>query len=344
MILSLDYQTLNSILLIVLALFVLYLIHIVILTIYIDHKYFDKRFTGVEYIRCYKKEDYHSLNCDDFSFVSNNNKLNGNMFYVNKQLDNIAIFACGFKMTYQRYMPEINYLCSLGYTVFTYDNTGTGQSEGKSLNGAPQAIMDLEKCIDVIKEKYPNAKITLVGHSMGGYAVVNVLNLQKVDKVLAISPFNNIIDVVMDNANKIFHNKLLFFKASYKLYYKLKFKKYASFSTYKTLKYVNIPVLVIHGTNDKTVLIDNFANSMMTNQNAFVNYLVVENKKHNPLLSYDAINYNLYLAHQIDDLKYKYRKKAIPEIELQKINENVDDKLRSEFDQNVINKITNFLK
>lgn len=343
MFLSLDYKVLNYILLTLIILFILYLLHLLIMILIIDNNFFNKRFKGTEEIRCFKKEDYHKLQYEDFSFYSGNNKLNGNIFYLNKQLNNIVIFACGYKMTYQRYMPEINFLCSLGYTVFAYDNTGTGVSEGKVLKGAPQAIIDLENCITVIKKDYPQAKITLVGHSMGGYAVINSLNLVSVDKVLAISPFNNIVDVVLDNVNKTFHNKLFLFRSMYLMYLKIKFKKYGGYETYKTIKYVNIPVMIIHGTSDKTVLINNFYKSMMSNQNLFVKYLEVENKNHNPLLSFNAMTYNLFLSHSLSDLKLKYRKK-IPDEELKQLNDSVNDELRSEFDKEVMNEIINFLK
>lgn len=344
MILNINYKLLYYVLLVLLIIFILYILQLFIMIIIIDRKFFNKRFTGVENIKCYKKENFHNLKYENFSFYSNNNKLNGNIFYINKQFSNIVIFACGYKMTYQRYMPEINYLCSLGYTVFTYDNTGTGVSEGQVLKGAPQAIIDLENCVNIVKKEYPQAKITLVGHSMGGYAVINSLNLVSVDKVLAIAPFNSIVDVVLDNVNKTFHNKLFLFRTVYLMYLKTKFKKYGSYETYKTIKYVNIPVMIIHGTSDKTVLINNFYNSMMTNQNLFVKYLMLENKNHNPLLSFNAMTYNLFLDHSIMELKMKYRKKIIPEKELNDINDNINEELRSEFDKEVINEITNFLK
>lgn len=344
MFLSVDYKVVNYILLALLILFILYILHLFIMILIIDNHFFNKRFTGVETIKCFKKEDYHNLKYEDFSFYSDKNKLNGNIFYINKNLSNIIIFACGYKMTYQRYMPEINYLCSLGYTVFTYDNTGTGVSEGRTLKGAPQAIIDLKNCVNVIKKEYPTSKITLVGHSMGGYAVINSLNLVTVDKVVAIAPFNSIVDVVLDNVNKTFHNKLFLFRTLYMTYLHLKFKKYGSYETYKTIKYVNIPVMIIHGNSDRTVLINNFYKSMMTNQNLFVKYLEVENRNHNPLLSFNAMNYNLFLNHSLIDLKLKYKRKQIPDVELNSLNDNLNNELRSEFDKEVINEITNFLK
>lgn len=335
-------NNINLIILVLGILFLIYIIFVLLFVLFIDRKYFNKRIVKKDYINYQSINDFKNLKKEAFTFYVNKNKLNGDVFYYNEQCEKVLIFACGFNVEYEKYLKEIDLFASIGYKVYTYNNTGCGKSEGKTFKGMPQAIIDIENCIKEVKKLNPNSEIVLVGHSMGGYAVCNVLNLENVNKVIAIAPFNHITDVVKDNSyNKIGKNIFLF-TSIYKMILKIKFKKYASYKTFDTLKYVNTKVLVIHGMNDKTVKVDNCINSMMSNTNVLINYLILDNKTHDPLLSSDAINYNLFLKHQLDELKFKY-KKTIPSDELKLINENINYDLKTKFDNEVINEVKKFL-
>ena len=206
----------------------------------------------------------------------------------------------------------------------------------------PQAINNLEDCIKYVKSNNNHKKIILVGHSMGAYASCNVLNYVTVNKVIAIAPFNNIVDVVNDNIIKKLGRKIFLFPIIYRLYLNIKFKSYASYSTFNTLKNTNTTVLVLQGENDKTVSPNNFINSMMTNTNGFINYLLLENKHHFPLMDYDAMNYDLFLKHQVQELKLKY-KYQIPDEEIKILNENINYKLKNKLDEGILNEIKKFL-
>ncbi len=328
--------------LIILTLLIIYLLIVLLMVLIIDKKYFNKRINNKTYINNQTIEDYKNIIKEDFTFYSNKNKLIGNIYYDNKQFDNIIIFCNGYNTVREKYLKEISFFCNLGYTVFAYDYTGTGDSDGKSLRGAPQSIIDLENCLKAIIKQYPNSNITLVGHSMGAYAVCNILNIYNVKKVIAIAPFNNIVNVVNDNVKNKFGKKIFLFNFIYNLMLRFRFGKYASYSTYDTLKYVNNEVLVIHGIADKTVLVDKCLNSAMNNINMFIKFMILDNKGHEPLLSEDAINYNLYLKHYLENLKIKYGNN-IPNDEIELLNKNINYELKNKLDEEVISVIKKFL-
>jgi pimeloyl-ACP methyl ester carboxylesterase len=194
-----------------------------------------------------------------------------------------------------------------------------------------------------VKSINHNSKIILFGHSMGAYASCNVLNIQDVNKVIAVSPFENVQEVVADHVKNKIGKKIFLFLIIYRILLYFKFKSYSSFSTFKTLKNANTKVLVIQGEDDKTVLPDNFMNNMYYNQNAYINYILLENKHHFPLLSNDAMNYDLFLKHQITELKLKYNNK-IPKSEIKQLNENVNYELKYKLDEGVLNVIKKFLR
>lgn len=73
----------------------------------------------------------------------------------------------------QIYMDTASYLTKHGYMVFAFDVTGVDESEGKSINGTQQGVIDLDHDIKYIEKdktmsRYP---LVLFGHSWGGYCV-----------------------------------------------------------------------------------------------------------------------------------------------------------------------------
>lgn len=57
-----------------------------------------------------------------------------------------------------------------GYDVFAYDATGNDESEGNSVKGVPQFLIDLDYAIQFVKQTpdFDGSPIVLFGHSLGG--------------------------------------------------------------------------------------------------------------------------------------------------------------------------------
>lgn len=334
----------QTILIIIISFFLLYIVFVFILAYFVNKTNFQKRIDKYSYIEDKDYTYYNNLKKENYTFLSNKIKINGEIyFYDTKDNKDIIIFSNGFNTTIKKYISEIEYLASLGYTVYTYDYAGVGISEGKYFKGMPQSIINLEDCIKYVKTNNPNSKIILFGHSMGAYASCNVLNLEDVNKVIAVSLFDNVEGVVADHVKNKLGKKIFLFLIIYRILLYFKFKSYSLFSTYKTLKSTNTKVLVIQGEDDKTVLPDNFMNNMYYNQNAYIKYILLENKHHFPLLSTEAMNYDLFLKHQITDLKLKYNNK-IPENEIKQLNETINYKQKYKLDEGVLNVIKKFLR
>ncbi|MDD5128003.1 MAG: lysophospholipase [Dehalococcoidales bacterium] len=69
-----------------------------------------------------------------------------------------------------RYGNLVNHFVTAGYTVYSFDHSGHGRSEGTRCYVPRFAdyLADLRKMIDIIHAEQPDQKIYLVGHSMGG--------------------------------------------------------------------------------------------------------------------------------------------------------------------------------
>ncbi len=106
-------------------------------------------------------------------FKSKYNKLNGWFYGENNACPKgLVIFSHGMGVTSEYYLPEILCYAEAGYKVFAFDNTGYGTNKGKFL-GFSKAVRDLKHAIDYADDG--TLPVTLIGHSMGGYAVCCVL-------------------------------------------------------------------------------------------------------------------------------------------------------------------------
>ena len=68
-----------------------------------------------------------------------------------------------------RYMNLVNYFVPKGYAVYSFDLRGHGKSDGKRsyIERFSYYIDDLQTFFNLVRTENPNAKIFLVGHSMG---------------------------------------------------------------------------------------------------------------------------------------------------------------------------------
>ncbi len=123
------------------------------------------------------------------------NILTGSYFHNgNITQDKIIIFSCTYSKGYHYYLDFIHYFTSLGYLVFSYDNTATDESDGLGIKGFPQAIVDLKEAIEFVKRDrfVKDEQLILIGHGMGGYAAGAITKEYKnIKKVVLLNAFDS---------------------------------------------------------------------------------------------------------------------------------------------------------
>lgn len=132
----------------------------------------------------------------EVEFVSGKNKLKGYIFWNakdNKLSEKIIVLVHGYGVTYKDYEIEIEEFVKRKYSVFAYDMTGCGMSQGKKIGGFSQFLLDAQSAIKYVESMNLNMEIELVGHSTGAYAVAALLNFDNlgVSKSIIISGFNH---------------------------------------------------------------------------------------------------------------------------------------------------------
>ncbi len=217
---------------------------------------------------------HHSdLNGRKVLFKSGNNNLLG--WFYGEENDNakgLIIISHAMGVTSEYYIPEILYFVDQGYKVFAFDNTGYGYNKGLFL-GFSQAVKDIKSAIQFADDH--TLPITLLGHSMGGYAVCNVLSCDGISShdirnVIAYSGFDNITEIIES-----------FFGVNHNLVKKLaadviclgQALLFGKMFFYRSSDAVNsnpdIKFIIVHGSKDEEVEIDSTAliSKKLTNTN-----------------------------------------------------------------------------
>ena len=260
------------------------------------------------------------------SITSGDNQLSGYHYSVPNPIA-LLVLSHGIGGGADSYISYIKWFLDQGFSVFSYDATGSFDSEGKSTKGFPQSLIDLEAVLTYIEE-HDTLSLqdkVLFGHSWGGYAVANVLHfdfdIKAVVSVAAPSSANEMIFEQVERSLGVFG---LTQRPFLSLYQSLLFGKYAKFDAIDALVDTEVHVMIVHGNEDEMV---NYQKSAIfakydsiTNTNViFILREEAGRNGHNNLFrSEDAIRY-------IDEINLDYR--ALYDLH----NQNIPYEINQEF-------------
>ena len=208
----------------------------------------------------YDVSDFAGLQRTKHVFASDKGqKLTGYMYYsdaVSSQ-KGVIILSHGYGGGGQRtYMDCTNYLCSHGYYVFAYDNTGNDESEGEGIIGFPQGIIDLHNAINYVKglEKYKSYPLMLFGHSWGGYSTTNVLYYHpEIKAVVALSGFNQSSLLIKSHGLRYAPSSVDVLMPYVSNYEQAKFGKLTESTAMRSFEKTKAKVFIAHSKDDNVV-------------------------------------------------------------------------------------------
>ena len=259
---------------------------------------FIQRFDKDGIIQYLTSDDFKDLKKEEYVF---NNSINVKIhaflyFYDGYREDKIILFCPGIGPGHCQYVREIELLASRGYLVLTLDYCGCGESGGDNLQSVNEPTRDV---CDLLKE-LKNAKIDrisdlinyeilLIGHSLGAYTALNVINLTDyIKKGVIISGFLNITKEFMG----LTRVPVPFIFRSIKKYEDEVNKEYNHLDNIKYLKNTNDKLLFIHSKDDTLVPFKSSTQYVMKHvKNNNIEFLLFDNRKHNPNYTLDALSY-----------------------------------------------------
>lgn len=229
-----------------------------VLALVIHRKIFYRRYNGNKYVRYFKAEDFDGLHAEPVAFRSDRGQeLRGYIY----QAENVAplgvvVFSHGFGAGHQAYTTEIAALARAGFLVLAYDGTACVSSEGKVFGGFDQGAIDLRYALRFAAsdERLKNYKRVLVGHSWGGFSVMNSLDTDvAIEGAAALCGFVSSAGVIAQNTVGKYKFVEWACRNWFKFFNRVRFKKFANFDAIRSLAATKKPVLLLYGESDATV-------------------------------------------------------------------------------------------
>lgn len=268
----------------------------------ISHQYkkqfvcrYDKE-VGIPY---YSFSDFKGLKQEAYSFVNSINIEIKYFFYYydNYRTDKIVLFLHGLGPGHTAYLAEIEFLAKAGYKVLTLDYMGCEESQGKNMRSLNEPTRDVNNLLDYLRLDKP---IVVVGHSLGGYTALNIINIRKeISKAVIISGFLSI-----ESLMKVFVKSKFIYNGVIK-YEKKTEPDYFQINNLEYLKTTKDKIFFIQSDDDPMVPYSIALKEVEQIDNPNIKTLRVTGKKHNPNYSLDAVNYMNEIFGQYNELLKK---------------------------------------
>lgn len=241
----------------------------------------------------FSAEDFPGLKAEAYTFPSSmGHSLKGRFyFYEAPAADRLVVFDHGMGNGHRAYLREIERLAKAGYLVFSYDHTGCMESGGENTGGFAQSLHDLDDCLKALKAEPALAgrKLSVVGHSWGGYSTMNIAALHPdITHVVSMSGFVS-VKIMLE---QIMAGRLL--KGVRKRLYALEKRtnpQYVEFDAVQSLGTTAAKVLLIASDNDTVVRKEHHFEVLQRALGGKENirFLLTEGKGHNPSYTCDAV-------------------------------------------------------
>ncbi len=230
-------------------------------TVIVYESVFNRRYEAVSWME-YDVSEFEGLQMDSCSFPSDDGQILAGYRYSkeNRDVKGVVVLVHGLGCGGQNFlMPFADLFTSEGYFVFAYDATGNGNSEGDSVRGLPQGVVDLDYALRYVKEDsdYEGLPIFLLGHSWGAYSAGAVLEIHPdVAGVVMLSGPNKSIDLMVESAKDTVGFLGIPEIPYLMLYETLKFGKYSGYNGVDSFSGYDGSVMIVHSKDDMTVPVE----------------------------------------------------------------------------------------
>ena len=256
---------------------------------------YDKE-AGIPY---YSPSDFDGLKQESFSFKNSKRiEIHSFYYYYDGFKDDVILLFCpGLGPGHTAYLAEIEQLAKRGYKVLTLDYTGCDSSEGECLGSMNMPILDTMDLLDYLKLDKP---VIVIGHSLGGYTALSIANLRKdIHKAIIISGFLSLESLIGNSVkSKFIINRIMKYESK-------TVPQYSKIDNMSYLKNSEDKLLFIHSIDDPMVPYDISLKLVEPISNPNIEIIKVDNRKHNPNYTDDAVNYLNEVFGKYYDLVHK---------------------------------------
>lgn len=291
-----------------------------------------------------------SFEREQVHFTSGENRLTGYVYGGGNNLG-LVVIAPGLSDGAEDYTSIAMGFVDLGYRVFTFDTTGSFESEGENSVGFPQEVIDLDNALKFI-ESDPALKdlpLFLFGHSRGGYAsAMMCATSHHIAAVATVGAVNSPMEITMEwSTNYVGAFAYTGYPALYAYQAMVFGVDLMNTSGAEAIDEGDVPALVIHCENDVTVSIDGSSiyahkDEVQNPKARFMLYENEENRGHTTLLfTKEANAYREDVSDEYEDLKVRYGG-DIPEDVEREFLDQIDSQKAQEANKDLIKLISDY--
>lgn len=296
-------------------------------------------------------DEFKELSSKRHTFASNKGQqlVGYTYYYEDQNPKGVVMIAHGLGGGgHNTYLDVADYFASNGYYVFAYDATGNDESEGDSVKGIPQGLIDLDYAIRFVleTEDFHNLPIMAFGHSWGAYSAGSVLNLHpEIKSVVMVAGFNQSMDIIEEQGRSMAGDAIDVFLPYLSLYERIKFGKYSGYSSIDGFEHSTADVMIIYSTDDEMISdeksYDVFYN--LYSNNSRFHFVKYENRGHNYVYYSDVFRkYQDEINSKFEEYIKTLDGDLTPEIKAAYLKENLDKKLLYDLDDGLMNTIVKF--
>jgi pimeloyl-ACP methyl ester carboxylesterase len=169
----------------------------------------------------------------------------------------LLILVHGWGRNCGRMLPYIEKLYKEGYNLLAFDSRNHGISDKDEFSSMPKFAEDIEAAINFAERDKTFSNIGLIGLSIGGAASIFAAAKDKrIKSVITVGAFGNPEEVMM---KQLKDRHIPYFPFIWLLFIYLQHiigKKFSEFAPVNFISQAESRFLIIHGTNDQTVNIE----------------------------------------------------------------------------------------
>lgn len=288
---------------------------------------------------CYQRVA-HRLPRQELDIPSGGNHLQG-YFYPARNSYGTVVVCHGFHNGADDYLPVIEYFVKRSFDVLAYDGTGVYNSDGATLVGMSQQLIDLDNVLQFVSTnpQLSTKPLFLFGHSMGGYACASVLALRgaMVNACACVAPVNDASTLMMDVSRQYVGDWVLVSQGVFEGYQRAIFGDWLNYDGVGGINSVDIPVFIAQGLYDKLIPHDTLSITAhadkITNPNVTIYYQNGIQGGHTDLMySKHATIYRQGIQQKLEECKHSTKQKR-------KIVSSVDHELYSQVNDHLFDQI-----
>lgn len=172
---------------------------------------------------------------EEINITTHDNKLLNGILFKSDSAKGLIFYLHGNAGSLKSWGEVAANYNSLNYDVFIVDYRGYGKSEGK-INSQKELFQDIQIAYDLMKRKYNESKIIVLGYSIGTGPAAKIAATNNPKLLILQAPYFSLTDMMNHNYPIV---------PTFLLKYK--------FATNEYIKDCRMPVVIFHGDQDEVI-------------------------------------------------------------------------------------------